>query len=192
MTATGMVEDFQSYEGTGTMNITEAELGKVKLFGLLADALGSIGLKVGVLNFHSAESTIEAKRERLIFPDMRITGDTGALELKGEYNLKAEDLAFRARLYPLRESQGTLTQIFGVMLDPFSNFFEVRLTGSLGRPRWTPTLSALEMIRRITSAEGETTTAPQTDPSNPQAPGPPSNEEPVDEETVDTPDTNIP
>jgi hypothetical protein len=132
---------------------------------------------------------------------MRITGDTGALELKGEYNLKAEDLAFRARLYPLRESQGTLTQIFGVMLDPFSNFFEVRLTGSLGRPRWTPTLSALEMIRRITSAEseikaqsaeGETTTAPQTDPSNPQAPGPPSNEEPVDEETIDTPDAPAP
>lgn len=197
MTATGTVEDFQSYEGTGSMTVTDAELGKVKLFGLLADALGSIGLKVGVLNFHSAESTFEAKRERLIFPDMRITGDTGALELRGEYNLNAEDLDFRARLYPLRESQGALTQIFGVMLDPFSNFFEVRLTGSLSRPRWTPTLSALEIIRRATSTEpetkaqsteGEADAAPPMDPSIPGAPEPRSNEEPVDNEAVEKPD----
>lgn len=196
MTATGIVDDFQSYEGTGTMTITDAELGKVKLFGLLADALGSIGLKVGVLNFHSAESTIEAKRDRLLFPDMRITGDTGALELKGEYDLEQEDLNFRARLYPLRESQGALTQIFGVMLDPFSNFFEVRLTGSLGRPRWTPTLSALELIKRLTSPQSETESATDGEPVAPSQTSQPtpdtsaepqSDQAPAAEETVSPP-----
>jgi hypothetical protein len=186
MSASGQVEDFQSYEGTGTMRITEAELGKVKLFGLLADVLGSIGLKVGVLNFHTAESSIEVKHEHLIFPDMRITGDTGALEPKGEYNLDKESLDFRARLYPLRASNGTLTQIFGVMLDPFSNFFEVRLTGSLAKPRWAPTLSAIELIKRLTAPppeEPETPTVketpegveplpPQAEPATPASPSP--------------------
>lgn len=174
LAAEGPLTDFKAYDGSGSVRITQADLGSIKLFGLLVDVLGSVGIKAGILNFHSATSGLLVRRDHLLFPDARITGNTAALETTGTYSLSDRSVEFRARFFPLRESNGTLTQIVGVILDPFSNLLGVRLTGTLRKPHWIPTLAP-----RTSLSDKETV----VQPGQPTQAPPPESQTPVSPET---------
>jgi len=159
--ARGPITTFDAYEGQGSLRITEANLGSVRIFGLLSDLLGSISPKLGSLRFNEANSGFRIQRERVSFPDLKITGRTAALETEGTYYINSRNLDFRARLYPLGESGGAITQLFDFVLGPVSYLLEMRLTGTLRKPAWS--LSRMPFAPRPVVDEGAPATPVPTE-----------------------------
>jgi hypothetical protein len=158
--ARGPITTFDAYEGVGSLRISEANLGSVRIFGLLSDLMGTISPKLGSLRFHEANSSFEIRRDRVHFPDMRINGRTAALETEGTYYVNSKNLDFRARLYPLGESGNAITQLFDFVLGPVSYLLEMRLTGTLRKPAWS--LSRMPFAPRPTIDPGTPSATPAT------------------------------
>jgi hypothetical protein len=149
LAAEGPLADIEGYVGTGQVDLVGGDLAQVKLFGPLSTALTGLGIKLGTLQLSEAASRVEVRREKLVFPNLRITGKTGALETDGTYLLPDGSLDFKARLFPLRESSGFFTQVFGLLLEPVSNLLEMRLTGTLDEPRWNFTRDPFSILREL-------------------------------------------
>lgn len=163
--ARGPLTTFDAYEGQGSLRISEANLGSVRIFGLLSDLMGSISPKLGSLRFHEANSTFKIQRDRVAFPDLRITGRTAALETEGTYYINSRNLDFRARLYPLGESGNAITQLFDFVLGPVSYLLEMRLTGTMRKPNWS--LSRLPFAPKPVVDEGTSSPTATTPPPSP-------------------------
>ncbi len=155
LTAKGPLTEHQAYEGSGEAQIHNGDLAKINLFGPLGDVLGGLGIKLGTLSLSDATGQFDVQKERLVFPRIRITGRTGALETEGVYLLEGGAVNFRARLFPLRESSGLFTQVFGLLLEPVSNLLEMRLTGTLKEPHWSFTRDPISILRELTKKKEE-------------------------------------
>ena len=178
--AKGPLTDYQAYEGTGTTHIREGDLAKINLFGPLGDVLNSLGIKLGTLSLNEAVATFDIHHEKLVFPKVRITGRTGALETDGTYLLGEGSLNFKARLFPLRESSGLFTQVFGLMLEPLSNLLEMRLTGTLEQPQWSFTRDPISILRDLVKKK-EAAEQPEAPPSESTPREPPATSQPAGE-----------
>lgn len=51
--------------------------------------------------------------------------------------MPGSSLNFNVTLFPFRESNFPVFNLIGVMLEPLSHAFEVRLSGTLAKPEWT-------------------------------------------------------
>jgi hypothetical protein len=176
--AKGPATDFQAYEGAGTARVSQADLGQIKTIGLLSDLFATVGLSIAVLEFDEAASSFEVRRDRILMPDIRITGPTAALKAGGTYFLRDHTVDFRASLHPLRESSGAITKLFGKLLDPFSGLLEIRLTGTLRHPKWIFTHGPTAILRFLAGPE-EPAPAPENGGAPPMAEQPPAGTPPA-------------
>ncbi len=133
----GFLDDPFSFTGEGALHIRDAELGRIRLLGLLSRFLDRTPLRFTSLRLNEAESTFELDREILHFPDMELKGPNIGMEAYGDYSLASQALDFRVKLFPLRESPVPLvSEIFGRILAPFGHILEITLTGTLDDPQW--------------------------------------------------------
>jgi len=132
---TGILGDSLSYEGKGVYNIKKADLGKLQMFGLLSKVLEATPLRFSTLSFENAVGSYSAHKTYLEYPDLLMTGPAARVKAEGRYNLDAELLDFKAKLFPFRQSSMPVMALVGVVLEPLSHALEVRLTGTLGEPK---------------------------------------------------------
>jgi hypothetical protein len=133
LTALGPVSDLKAFEGKGELELSESKLYQLRVIGIFSDLFGT-GL--GTFGFTDARGSFEVRRDRVHFPNLRVTGRTARLDATGNYSLNDRTIDFRVRLEALRESSGFLTKILGVVVNPLTNLlFEARLTGTLRNPK---------------------------------------------------------
>jgi len=132
VSAEGNPHDALSFIGSGNMELKGRGLGQIHLFGLLSELLSFTSL-----NFNQLLTSFSIEREKLVFPEVNITGSNSAITASGHYAMDHGRLDFRARVNPFAESKFILKSIVGLMLTPVSNALEVRLTGPLDKPRWS-------------------------------------------------------
>jgi len=142
LTAKGIRGDPRSYIGNGRVDITEAELGKVHVFGLLSEILQTVMLKFSTLRFTEGHSDFDLNKDSLFFPDIRLKGPLAAINSQGTYSMVDKSLDFRARVFPFRESKTPIYAIVGVITNPFSYVLEVKLTGTFSDPKWRMLVSS--------------------------------------------------
>lgn len=133
LAATGPVADLKAFNGKGELELTDSKLYQLKVIGIFSDMFGS-GL--GTFGFTDAKGAFDVRRDRVIFPNLRVTGRTARLDANGAYSLADGNIDFRVRLEALRESSGFITKLLGVVVNPLTNLlFEARLTGTLRNPK---------------------------------------------------------
>jgi len=132
VSAEGSPHDALSFIGSGNMELKGRGLGQIHLFGLLSELLSFTSL-----NFNQLLTSFSIEREKLVFPEVNITGSNSAITASGHYAMDRGNLDFRARVNPFGESKFILKSIVGLMLTPVSNVLEVRLTGPLDKPQWS-------------------------------------------------------
>ncbi|MCH6255911.1 AsmA-like C-terminal region-containing protein [Puniceicoccaceae bacterium K14] len=133
-TGQGLIGDAFSYTGTGDFAITEANLAKVQMFGLLSKALQATPLRFSTLKFSEASGDFVANKKFIEFPNPRVSGPVAVIESSGRYDMEADDLDVKAKLFPFRKSKMPITFLLGVALNPVSRFMEVKLSGELHDP----------------------------------------------------------
>ncbi len=133
----GKVGDSLSYEGQGTYQISGAKLTDLPLLGGISRALDSAGLPIATLKFSGAEGVFNVQKRYVEFPELRLVGPIAQIKSSGKYDLKDDELDFRARLQPLRSVVDSVPflNIGGRVLDLFTGIFEVRLTGPISDPK---------------------------------------------------------
>jgi AsmA-like C-terminal region len=144
--AEGRFEDPYSFYGTGAAELVGPELGQVRLLGLLSELFNFTTLR-----FTSLQTSLKINGPKLELPDVRLTGANSAIEAHGAYDLARQELDFNAKLYPFGESKFIPQAIIGAVLSPFSKILEVRLTGSLDKPKWAFVRGPTNFLRHLVS-----------------------------------------
>jgi len=131
LSAEGNLAALDSFHGSGSAQLHGGEIGEIHILGMLSQLL-----RFTALRFTAAQATFQLNGAQLIFPEVVISGANSAITAHGSYSLALHQLDFRARLDPFKQSQGATRKFMDLVLTPLSNALEVRLTGSVDKPKW--------------------------------------------------------
>lgn len=148
LSAEGRADDPYSYRGNGNVALEGAELGEVRLLGLLSALLDFTALR-----FTSARGDFQLDRNHVMFPTFNVTGENSAIHAHGDYWLDRRALDFNARVYPFLESKSLLQSVVGAVLTPLSTMLEVKLTGPLDDPSWAFVIGPTNFFRSLSQPE---------------------------------------
>jgi hypothetical protein len=137
LSATGRPGDLASFTGTGNAALTGAELGEIHLFGLLSQVLSGLSLNFSSLKLDAARTSFRLENGRLLFPDLKITGNTAVIDARGNFTFATNALDFTARLKPYEENRNLFTGVIGIVINPLASFLELKLNGPVTKPNWS-------------------------------------------------------
>ena len=159
--AEGPYDDPYGYHGEGNATLEGSSLGEVRMLGLLSELFRFTSLR-----FTAARTNFKIDGHRLLFTDVGVTGANSAITASGSYALDRRILDFKAKVFPFQESNLLLKNLVGAVLTPFSNAFEVKLTGPLDQPAWSFVMGPTNFLRNLAPAPGPAQLFPL--PSPPQ------------------------
>lgn len=154
VSAEGAYDDPYSYRGDGSVTLTGPSLGEVKLLGLLSELFSFTSLR-----FTAARANLKINGPALVFTELGVTGANSAITGSGTYALDRRTLDFNAKIFPFQESNALLKSLVGAVLTPFSNAFEVKLSGSLEKPEWRFAMGPASLLRSL-AVDPETKSPP--------------------------------
>ena len=130
--ASGRTDEMWSFEGNGSILVSDPDLGKVRIFGSLADLIGQNSL--GSVRFTKLDTPFILSGERANFKNLNLSGPASLLVANGEVNLSKGLLDFEARLHLLGNIPlvSKLTQL----ADPLSALGNIKIGGSFDEPTW--------------------------------------------------------
>ena len=166
LSATGRPGDLASFTGTGNVALTGAELGEIHLFGLLSQVLSGLSLNFSSLKLDAARSSIRLENGRLLFPDLKITGNTAVIDARGNYTFATNALDFTARLKPYEENRNLLTGVIGIVINPLTSILELKLNGPVSKPDWSIVVGGSS-----SHPEAPAAPPPAPEPAKPVPPG---------------------
>lgn len=165
--AEGDYADPFSFRGDGNATLQGPELGEVPLLGLLSDLFTFTSLR-----FTEARANLRLEGPRLVFPQVELRGANSAIDASGEFALDGRELRFNARVFPFQESGNVLKTVVGAVLTPLSNALEVRLSGTLERPRWEFVMGPRNFLRTLAGENGSAPKPPAAPPPQAAPPAP--------------------
>jgi hypothetical protein len=163
-TGIGAFGDAFSYRGSGTAQLRGAGLYDVPLLGPL-----SALLEFTKLHFNSAQANFQILGPQLAFSEFRLTGANSEIAARGTYALDRHALDFNARVYPLGRSKGLVQRFIDVPLSLLADVFEVKLTGSPDKPRWSLVAGPSNVARTLIAPGANPTRSPSLAPPTPLA-----------------------
>jgi len=161
VSAEGLYGNPYSYHGDGRASMEGAELGEVRVLGLLSELIRFTSLR-----FTSARGNFRVDGRQLVFSDVSVTGANSGIEAHGSYSLDRHELDFKAKIYPFKQSRLLPEMLVGAVLTPLSDVFEVKLTGSVANPTWMLAKGPSNLLHNLEQSPQ----APQKAPAVPAAP----------------------
>lgn len=172
LSAQGNPDSFESFRGGGNLRLTGAELAEVHLFGLLSQVLSAVSLNFSSLKLDTAGSSFQLAEGKLHFPDVKLTGPNSATDAVGDFRFADKSLDFTAKFRPYETNRNLITGVLGLVVNPLSSFFELKLSGSVSNPKWSVVLAPGALRAPGTPAPTGSPLAPATLPPPPDRSGP--------------------
>lgn len=141
--ATGILGDWHSFIGSGNISITQANLGRINLFGILSQILSLTPLGIGSFNLTDASTNFFIQQNIIHFPDIHIFGSTGSIEANGNFYLQNQELAFIFEISPLNKKGIPILSQMMLVFAPITQSFQMKLGGTLKNPKWETLLTPL-------------------------------------------------
>jgi hypothetical protein len=137
LSAQGHPDRPASFDGSGNLEIAGAELGEIHLFGLLSQVLSGLSLNFSSLKLDTLRGSFRLGEGRVHFPDIRVTGPTALIDGRGDFRLDDRALDFSARFKPYEGNRNLITGVIGIVVNPLASILELRLEGTITKPKWT-------------------------------------------------------
>ena len=170
LNATGPLDNLFGLQGSGTAEVHNAEIAEIGMFGLLSRMLRGTFLGFTSLRFSDAQSKFTIERENINFSALKLTGPSAAIQGHGLYTMPSSSLNFDVMLFPFRENSFPVFNLIGVVLDPLSRAFAIRLSGTLNKPEWTLAAGAESLPKAASSPAPAPAPAGPVDSSKPMPP----------------------
>jgi len=142
LSAQGDPADLASFKGAGNAALTGAELGEINLFGVLSQVLSTFSLSFSSLKLDAARTNFDLQNGELLFPNLKVTGPSAAIDAKGKYTFSTNALDFAARFRPYEEPGSLLAAAVSLVMNPLTSILELQLTGQLANPQWSVAVSS--------------------------------------------------
>ena len=170
----GNYRDPYSFIGSGSGEISGAELAQINLLGGLSEVLRAVRLNFTSLRLNSAQANFKLNGRQLDFSELKITGPTAAIDLTGIYRLDLYQMDFNARVSPFELSRNPLASAVDLVLTPFTNILELKLAGSIDQPRWRFAYGPSSLLRSLAGKKDfeEPASTPSPAPSTQLQPPP--------------------
>jgi len=133
-----------SFHGSGNAQFRGAELGQVKMLGLLSELI-----RFTALRFTSAKADFTIEGSKLNFSDISVVGANSAINAQGTYTFGTKQLDFKARINPFKESKNLPQQVMDVVLTPIADVLQVELRGTVDKPSWAFANSPVTILRNL-------------------------------------------
>jgi hypothetical protein len=153
--AAGRYHDPLSFTGRGNTSLHGTELGQINLLGLLSKFL----LSFTSLRFTEAQANFTIGQKKLSFPKVIVAGANSTINATGDYLLDKKTLDFNAKVYPFGESKFLASALLDKFLTPVSNLAEVKLTGTLDKPKWAFAYGPTNFFRKLTRSQSSSPAA---------------------------------
>jgi hypothetical protein len=163
LSAEGLYGDFHSFKGGGRGVVTGTELGQLNLFGPLSEVLRGSIINLGSFSLTAVDAPFELEGDRVRFDELKVTGPSALLQAKGYYHLNGGSLDFSAKVYPFDEATSILGSAVGLVLNPLSRVFEVRLQGTLANPSWIFAYGPSRLLNTLVGSEKSQRPSPSED-----------------------------
>ena len=147
LTAEGPAADPYAYVGQGAASIENANLGELKLLGVLSTLLDRTLLNFSTMQLDNASGDFALDGRVLRFDNLKVTGPRGAIDAEGSYYLDTTNLGFFTRIRPF---EGRGRNLLDVVFTPLTHALEVKLGGQLKSPEWTFVLGPTNILRSLT------------------------------------------
>ncbi len=146
--AQGSLSNAYDFQGGGTAYLRGGEITQVRMLGLLSELF-----RFTALRFTTARAVFRLDGPQVIFSDIDVTGANSAIRADGTYRLDRHQLDVRARVDPFEQSR-SFPQKFvdGFFFTPLSNLLEVRLTGTIEKPKWIFANGPAGLLRNLGAA----------------------------------------
>jgi len=171
LVANGKIGQWESFIGTGSIKIEEAQLANIRLFGGLSKVFEDIKLPITSFRLNRLESNIILHPGQLYFYDLVVAGPAGRIETPGTIYIPEGTIDFNAKVFFLgSDESGTVGDFFGILISPLAHAFELKLKGTLGEPKWTFKNSPFQLLNPIWKAGAllsPTPKKPEIDSPNP-------------------------
>lgn len=164
LSAQGDPASLPSFKGSGQAALTGGALGEVHLFGLLSQVLSGLSLSFSSLKFDSAHTRFELDRGELLFPDLKVTGPSAAIDARGRYAFANNSLDFTARFKPYEQPGSLLAAAVSIVLNPLTSMLELKLNGPLANPKWSVVVGSSPKAEAPASPPANPATLPGTIP----------------------------
>ena len=159
LTAEGPADNPFGLHGNGSAVINHPNLAKLNLLGVLSTILQRTILNFSTLQLSQMNTDFELAGSRIIFPEVKVTGNRGAVDGSGNYRLDTLNLDFNAKVRPFEGGEGLLDAVF----TPFSSALEMKLGGQLGNPEWTFVYGPTNLLRNLTGENQRADAPPPAD-----------------------------
>ncbi|PWU05972.1 MAG: hypothetical protein C5B43_02470 [Verrucomicrobia bacterium] len=143
LNATGILGDWLSFMGSGKISITQANLARINLFGILSQILSFTPLNLGSFHLTDATSDFYIQKNVLHFPNIHIFGSTGSIDANGNLYLENQELAFMLNISPVNKKGIPIISQVMLVLAPLTQSFQMKLGGTLQNPKWETLLTPL-------------------------------------------------
>jgi len=167
LAAQGLYHDPLSFQGDGTLALTGAQLAQINLLGALSQLLSkSSALNFTSLQLDAARAHFSLERNKLVFPDLKITGSSVAVETQGTYLLDKKTMDFAAKVYPFGHGKTLLADAVGFVLKPLTTAMELKLSGPIDKPRWRFAYGPTSLMYTLTGTKPNDTVEPDPIPTD--------------------------
>ncbi|MCC5838782.1 MAG: hypothetical protein JJT96_01555 [Opitutales bacterium] len=132
--------------GTGDFAVTGADLGQIRLIGILSRALEGLGIPLTTFVVRDAESAFTLGQQNLRFPELTLQGPAVQIRVSGDIHLPTQGLDMDARVFLLTADNNPLISTLGIFLRPLAYALELRLYGTLAEPEWRLRRNPLNLL----------------------------------------------
>lgn len=147
--ATGILGEIDSFNGSGNLNISQANLGKFHLFGILSQILSITPLRIITsFDFRNIISSFIIKNNVIHFPDANIFGPTASITAQGNYFIDSHGLDFLMNISPINKYGLPIISHSLLLLSPLTQSFQVQLQGTLENPKWNTTITPFGLFKK--------------------------------------------
>ncbi len=155
----GVFPHTERFSGEGKVAIEEADLGTIRLVGILSRILEQVGLPLASFTLNSLEASFRVADSVLHFPHLTFQGPTMRVRAEGDIALPDQRLDLDLRVFPLTPEENPLVSALGLVFRPLTYALRIELSGTPESPSWRFRHSPLNVFRStpesVEPVEGE-------------------------------------
>ncbi|MCC5806055.1 MAG: hypothetical protein JJU00_06965 [Opitutales bacterium] len=165
----GVFPHVERFSGEGSVALEKADLGTIRLVGILSRILEQVGLPLASFTLNSMETRFRVADRVLHLPDLTFQGPTMRVRAEGDIALPDQRLALDLRVFPLTPEENPLVSALGIVFRPLTYALRIELSGTPENPSWRFRHSPLNVFRStpepIEPVEGERLLPPPVEPA---------------------------
>ena len=147
MSLKGDVADIAHSVGSGHATLSNPDLMKLNMFGVLSRAFAALRLPLGTFEITYANSAVQIHGGVVEFPDLEMGGNAMRIKGAASYDFVNDDIDAAMVMYPFDGAKGMIMTGIATIVSPISSVIQVTVDGKISDPSVGMQVKPLNLIQ---------------------------------------------